>query len=72
LEDRALRILVDLAGVSRQVASDQLAAADGSVKLALLMTFTGLGVQEASELLAGHGASLRAALANESWQSTRD
>jgi N-acetylmuramic acid 6-phosphate (MurNAc-6-P) etherase len=54
--------------VSRQVAADQLAAADGSVKLALLMTFTGLGVQEASELLAGHGASLRAALANESWK----
>jgi N-acetylmuramic acid 6-phosphate etherase len=72
LEDRALRILVDLGGVSRQVAADQLAAADGSVKLALLMTFTGLGVQEASELLEGHGASLRAALANESWKSNRD
>jgi N-acetylmuramic acid 6-phosphate etherase len=70
LEDRALRILMDLGGVSRQVAADQLAAADGSVKLALLMTFTGLGVQDASELLADHGASLRAALANESWKST--
>ena len=70
LEDRALRILMDLGGVSRQVAADQLAAADGSVKLALLMTFPGLGVQEASELLADHGASLRAALANESWKST--
>ena len=55
----------------RNAAADQLAAADGSVKLALLMTFTGLGVQEASELLAGHGASLRAALANESWKSNR-
>ena len=72
LEDRALRILMDLGGVTRQEAADQLAAADGSVKLALLMTFTGLGAQEASELLAGHGASLRAALANESWKSTRD
>jgi N-acetylmuramic acid 6-phosphate etherase len=72
LEDRALRILMDLGGVTRQEAADQLAAADGSVKLALLMTFTGLGAQEASELLAGHGASLRAALADESWKSTRD
>jgi len=72
LEDRALRILVDLGGATRQEAADQLAAADGSVKLALLMTFTGLGAQEASELLAGHGASLRAALADESWKSTRD
>jgi N-acetylmuramic acid 6-phosphate etherase len=71
LEDRALRILMDLGGVSRQQASDRLAAADGSVKLALLMTLTGLGTLEASELLAGHGASLRAALANESWKSNR-
>ncbi len=68
LEDRALRILMDLGGVTRQEAADQLAAADGSVKLALLMTFTGIGAQEASELLAGHGASLRAALADESWK----
>jgi N-acetylmuramic acid 6-phosphate etherase len=71
LEDRALRILMDLGGVSRQQAADRLAAADGSVKLALLMTLTGLGTLEASELLAGHGASLRAALANESWKSNR-
>ncbi len=72
LEDRALRILMDLGGVSRQVAADRLGAADGSVKLALMMTFTGLGAQEAGELLAAHGASLRAALADESWKSNRD
>jgi N-acetylmuramic acid 6-phosphate etherase len=65
LEDRALRILVDLGGVSRQVAADQLAAANGSVKLALMMIFTGLGAQEAGVLLANHGPSLRAALAGE-------
>ncbi len=65
LEDRALRILMDLGGVTRQEAADQLAAADGSVKLALLMTFTGLGAQEAVVLLAGQGYSLRAALAGE-------
>jgi N-acetylmuramic acid 6-phosphate etherase len=63
LEDRALRILVDLGGISRQVAADQLAAANGSVKLALMMTLTGLGAQEAGNLLSDHGSSLRAALA---------
>jgi N-acetylmuramic acid 6-phosphate etherase len=67
LEDRALRILMDLGGVSRQVAADRLVAADGSVKLALMMTFTGLGAQEAGELLADHGSSLRSALAGDSW-----
>jgi N-acetylmuramic acid 6-phosphate etherase len=67
LEDRALRILMDLGGVSRLEAADQLAAADGSVKLALLMTFTGLGVQEAVVLLANQGYSLRAALAGKAW-----
>jgi N-acetylmuramic acid 6-phosphate etherase len=67
LEDRALRILMDLGGVSRQEAADQLAAADGSVKLALLMTFTGLGAQQAVVRLAKQGYSLRAALAGEAW-----
>jgi N-acetylmuramic acid 6-phosphate etherase len=65
LEDRALRILMDLGGISRQEAADQLAAADGSVKLALLMSLTGLGVQQAVVLLANNGYSLRAALAGE-------
>ncbi len=65
LEDRALRILVDLGGVSREVAAEQLVAADGSVKLALLMILTGLERSTANELLADHGASLRAALANK-------
>ena len=70
LEDRALRILVDLGDVSRQVAADQLAAADGSVKLALLMTLTGLGAQEAGVRLANHGSSLRQALAGEAWKKS--
>lgn len=65
LEDRALRILTDLGGVSRDVAAERLAAAAGSVKLALMMIFTGLGAQEAGELLANHGSSLRVALAGE-------
>ncbi|MEY3768612.1 MAG: N-acetylmuramic acid 6-phosphate etherase, partial [Cyanobacteriota bacterium] len=37
LEDRALRILADLAGVERQQGRELLSASDGSVKLALLM-----------------------------------
>ena len=65
LEDRALRILMDLGGVSRQVAADLLADANGSVKLALMMTFSGLGAQDAGVLLANHGSSLRVALAGE-------
>jgi len=64
LEDRALRILMDLGGVSRQVAAERLSDADGSVKLALMMIFTGLGAHEAENLLADHGSSLREALAN--------
>ena len=62
LEDRALRILADLAGVERQHGRDLLAASDGSVKLALLMARKGLGVAEARERLALSGGQLRSAL----------
>ena len=62
LEDRALRILADLAGVERQHGRDLLAASDGSVKLALLMARKGLGVAEARERLALSGGELRSAL----------
>ena len=62
LEDRALRILADLAGVERQHGRDLLAASDGSVKLALLMARKGLAVAEARELLALSGGELRSAL----------
>jgi N-acetylmuramic acid 6-phosphate etherase len=63
LEDRALRILTDLALVSRQEAAQLLQDAEGSVKLALLMAATGLMTAEASQLLERHGPSLRQALA---------
>jgi N-acetylmuramic acid 6-phosphate etherase len=62
LEDRALRILRDLAGVPRARGADLLAAAGGSVKLALLMAASGLGAAEAAAQLDRHGPSLRAAL----------
>jgi N-acetylmuramic acid 6-phosphate etherase len=63
LEDRALRILCDLAGVSRQRAAQLLQDAEGSVKRALLMAATGLSASEAREQLEHHGPSLRQTLA---------
>jgi N-acetylmuramic acid 6-phosphate etherase len=63
LEDRALRILTDLAGVPRSGAARLLQEADGSVKRALLMAATGLSAAEAHHQLELHGASLRLALA---------
>jgi N-acetylmuramic acid 6-phosphate etherase len=62
LEDRALRILADLAGLERPRAAQLLTAAAGSVKLALLMAATGLGADAAREQLRQHGPGLRAVL----------
>ncbi|MFN5161682.1 MAG: N-acetylmuramic acid 6-phosphate etherase [Cyanobacteriota bacterium] len=63
LEDRALRILRDLAGLPREQGHALLARAGGSVKLALLMAERGLEPEAAAEHLALHGPSLRSALA---------
>jgi len=65
LEDRALRILEDLAGVSRDQGRDLLAASGGSVKLALLMAQRGLSAAAGRERLAACGGQLRQALAND-------
>jgi len=62
LEDRALRILRDLAGVPRDRGLALLAEAGGSVKVALLMERTGLGAAQARQCLAAQGSSLRGAL----------
>ena len=59
LEDRALRILGDLAGVAREPGRDLLHRAQGSVKLALLMAATGLDAAEAADKLRQFGPSLR-------------
>lgn len=59
LEDRALRILRDLAGVERARGGELLSEAGGSVKLALLMALTGLEALPAHDLLDRHGPSLR-------------
>lgn len=62
LEDRALRILRDLAGVERREGARLLRECDGSVKLALLMAATGLEATAARRELDQHGPGLRPAL----------
>ena len=59
LEDRALRILRDLAGVAREPGRDLLRNAQGSVKLALLMAATQLDAVAAADKLRQFGPSLR-------------
>ncbi len=63
LEDRALRILADLAGVDRQRGRALLQDSGGSVKAALLMAVGELDGAGAAEALNRHGPSLRATLA---------
>jgi N-acetylmuramic acid 6-phosphate etherase len=62
LEDRALRILTDLSGIQRDQATTLLAAAGGSVKLALLMRASGLDATAAAAALERHGPGLRTTL----------
>jgi N-acetylmuramic acid 6-phosphate etherase len=62
LEDRALRILADLAGVDRDAGRALLQQSEGSVKLALLMACCGISAASARERLASHGSQLRSAL----------
>jgi N-acetylmuramic acid 6-phosphate etherase len=62
LEDRALRILADLAGVSRQEGQRLLELSGGSVRLALLIAATGLEPQAARDAMEHHGPGLRQVL----------
>lgn len=63
LEDRALRILRDLAGVDRDQGALLLDQAGGSVKRALLMALRSCTAATATAALERHGGRLRAALA---------
>ena len=65
LEDRALRILEDLAAVPRSEARSLLERSGGSVKLALLMASRELGVGEARQHLDHCGGQLRRALTEQ-------
>ena len=62
LEDRALRILADLAGVSRDQGRALLETSGGSVKLALVMARRSLELTAARQLLDQCGGNLRQAL----------
>ena len=62
LEDRALRILSDLGGVSREQGRALLEASAGSVKLALVMARRSLDAAQAAEVLQRSGGNLRQAL----------
>jgi N-acetylmuramic acid 6-phosphate etherase len=59
LQARALRLVSGLAAVPPERAAELLAAAGGSVKLAVVMERRGVGPAAARELLAGSGGFLR-------------
>ena len=63
LEDRALRILGDLADLDRTAAAELLQRSDLSVKRALMMHWSGLDSQASQALLDEHQGQLRQALA---------
>ncbi|MEM7552749.1 MAG: N-acetylmuramic acid 6-phosphate etherase [Cyanobacteria bacterium P01_A01_bin.84] len=62
LRDRSLGILQDLTGLDRQGADKLLEDSGKSVKLALLMHWTGLDKAEGNQLLSQHQGNLRAAI----------
>jgi N-acetylmuramic acid 6-phosphate etherase len=62
LRDRALRILQDLTGLSREAAGFLLERSGKWVKLALLIHSTGLAPEAGKQLLAAHQGNIRAAV----------
>lgn len=62
LRDRALRILQDLTGLSREAAGFLLEHSGTKVKLALLMQWTGLDKVAGEQLLSAYQGNLRAAV----------
>jgi N-acetylmuramic acid 6-phosphate etherase len=64
LHDRALRILCDLSDLTREQADELLDRSGRSVKLALMMYWTGLSPQESARILAEHQGDLRSAVSS--------
>jgi N-acetylmuramic acid 6-phosphate etherase len=64
LQDRAARIVAELTGESRDKASECLAAADGHVKLAVVMHQLGITAEQGRRRLERAAGSLRRALAD--------
>jgi N-acetylmuramic acid 6-phosphate etherase len=71
LHDRALQMLQDLTDLSREAADSLLEQSGRSVKLALLMHWTGLGKEASDQLLAAHQGNLRQALQSAQVPGTR-
>lgn len=65
LRSRAERTVVLATGASEQQAREALAAADGSVKEAILVVSTGLSAEDARERLKRHNGFLRAAIQSQ-------
>ena len=59
LVDRGERIVMECAGVERAAARAAIAAAGGSVKLAIVMSRAGVSVERARELLAAADGLVR-------------
>jgi N-acetylmuramic acid 6-phosphate etherase len=72
LHDRALRILQDLTGLSRDAADQLLDRSGRSVKLSLLMHWTDLDQEAGTQLLAQHNGNLRQAVLSHNNQLTAD
>jgi N-acetylmuramic acid 6-phosphate etherase len=59
LSDRAERIVSEVTGIPRDRAKEQLAAAGGLVKTAIVMQMLGVGRLDAERLLADHDGVIR-------------
>jgi N-acetylmuramic acid 6-phosphate etherase len=59
LTDRAERIVIEVTGISRDRARQQLAAAGGLVKTAIVMEMLGVGRDDAERMLAAHDGVIR-------------
>ena len=62
LEDRGERIVMEVCGVGRDAARQAIGAAEGSVKLAIVMVKKGVSKEEARRLLEGAGGFVRHAV----------
>jgi len=62
LKERAIGILYDIASVNKETAMKLLNKTNGSVKLSLLVALSGMGVDEAKQLLSTSQNNLRTAL----------
>ncbi len=65
LRERSIRIVSELTGLARSPARQLLSAADGQVKLAVVMHYRDVNVRQAKKILHGCGHSLRRAMGQQ-------